>query len=152
MSLNNAFLLWIGLAAVYLNPTVAFVGTLPCFNAPALTAKTTCSPSLRTFATTPSYSVYSNDHAKRIRKPPSQPLMTMANAESETSQQAVEKPVSQARFKETVQTLFEQIDMDGNGIIDLEEVQNLAGNFYFVPSPSVTCLRAASLDTDACCF
>ena len=54
--------------------------------------------------------------------------MTILNAESESIRKTVEKPVSQAQFKETVQTLFEQIDMDGNGIIDLEEIENLAGN------------------------
>ncbi len=58
--------------------------------------------------------------------------MTMANAASESTRPAVEKPISQARFKETIQTIFEQIDMDGNGIIDTEEIQNLAGDVLFL--------------------
>ncbi len=149
MSLNSAVLFWVGFAtaAVHLNPAVAFVGTVPCFNSPAVVwrqfdlfpARTTCSSSAKTFANTPSLSAYSNDHiARSSRSFPSQCMMTMANAASESIRQVVEKPISQARFKETVHTIFEQIDMDGNGIIDMEEVQNLAGNFFFRASPSTS--------------
>ncbi len=128
-------LLWVGIVAVHLNTAAAFLGTAPPFYAPVLVrrqgdlvpAKAACAS---VFTNAPSFSAYCHDRtARSIKKLTSHPMMTMTNAESESVRQAAEKPISQARFKETVQTLFEQIDMDGNGIIDMEEVQNLAGNF-----------------------
>ena len=57
----------------------------------------------------------------------SRPMATVPNSETGSESKVVSKPISQALLKETVQTLFEQIDMDDNGVIDMEEFQNLAG-------------------------
>ncbi len=127
MSLKTAFLIWVGLAIVAQNTAAAFVGTAPCFNAPGRLSTTisTCSPS-RAFSNAPSKFSYD----LIVRSPgklQSLHMATIANSESETIRQAAEKPISQARFKETVRTLFDQIDMDGNGVVDAEEIQNLAG-------------------------
>ena len=54
-------------------------------------------------------------------------MATVPNSETGSESKVVSKPISQALLKETVQTLFEQIDMDDNGVIDMEEFQNLAG-------------------------
>jgi hypothetical protein len=137
MSPKTAFLFWVWLAAVEVNPAVAFAGTSTCFNTPArvgqnklISAKKTCISSVTTSANA---AVYSYDPIAGRKRTLSSPyVMTMANAASESTRPAVEKPISQARFKETIQTIFEQIDMDGNGIIDTEEIQNLAGDVLFL--------------------
>jgi Ca2+-binding EF-hand superfamily protein len=65
-------------------------------------------------------------------------MSTASNTETEsgsTAKPVVAKPISPALLRETVQTLFEQIDMDDNGIIDNDELQNLAGlDPCFMPS------------------